>query len=48
MMVFLLSFTEIKSCINYQSDIRLQEIHRTKELMKEDIVRQLTEIVLFS
>ena len=43
---FSVKFYGNKICINYQSDIRLQEIHRSKDY-EGDIVRQLTEIKKF-
>ena len=43
---FSVKFYANKICINYQSDIRLQEIHRSKDY-EGDIVRQLTEIKKF-
>ena len=43
---FSVKFYGNKICINYQSDIRLQEIHRTKDY-EGDIVRQLAEIKKF-
>ena len=43
---FSVKFYGNKICINYQSDVRLQEIHRSKDY-EGDIVRQLTEIKKF-
>ena len=43
---FSVKFYGNKICINYQSDIRLQEIHRSKDY-EGDIVRQLEQIKKF-
>ena len=42
---FSVKFYGNKICINYQSDIRLKEVHSGK--FEQDIVRQLTEIKKF-
>ena len=43
---FSVKFYGNKICINYQSDIRLRDIHQSKDF-EGDIVRQLTEIKKF-